>query len=182
MVGLVPAFVIAGSLLIQPGRPAPAMVARTMTGKVWRSPLRGEVTIVEFSATWCPHCRNSLAGYRQLLASRRVRLIVVDVDEDPAVVSGYFARHPLPPGAALLIDLEERARKTWGVKDYPTVYLIDKRGVIRDSFAGWDDAGGVRYLARAIDALNRPASGPKVAEAATSPRRQNARKQAAHAR
>jgi len=182
MAGLVAAFVIAGNLLIAPGRPAPTLVARTISGKVWRGQLRGEVTIVEFSATWCPHCRKSLAGYRELLGSRRVRLIVVDVDENPAVVSAYFARHPLPRGAGLLIDLEERARKTWGVKDYPTVYLIDERGVIRDSFSGWDDAGGIQYLARQIDAINGAPNGAKLAAKRAVPRFQNARKQAAHAR
>jgi thiol-disulfide isomerase/thioredoxin len=182
MTGLASLLFLASSLLIPAGRPSPPLVARTMAGKVWRAQLKGQVTLVEFSATWCPHCRKSLAGYRELLASRRVRLIVVDVDEDPAAVSAYFARHPLPRGAGLLIDLEERARKTWGVKDYPTVYLVDKRGIIRDSFSGWDDAGGIRYLARQIDALNGRPKGPKVAVKAPGPRLQNARKQAVHAR
>jgi thiol-disulfide isomerase/thioredoxin len=141
------------SALIPPGRPSPPLVARTMDGEVWRAQLGGEVTIVEFSATWCPHCRSSMAAYRTLLAARRVRVIVVDVDEDPQVIQEYFARHPLPSGVKLLVDLEERARRTWGVTQFPAVFLVDQRGIIRDSFSGWDDAGGVRYLIREIDAL-----------------------------
>ena len=110
-----------------------------MTGEVWRAQLGGQVTIVEFFATWCQHCRKSLASYQALLAARPVRVIVVDVDEDPRVVQDYFARHPLPPGARLLIDLEEHARRTWGVKEFPAVYLVDQRG--RNSGAG-DPGGG----------------------------------------
>ena len=141
------------SSLIPSGRASPPLVARTMTGEVWRAQLGGEVTIVEFFATWCQHCRKSLASYQALLAARPVRVIVVDVDEDPLVVQDYFARHPLPPGARLLIDLEEHARRTWGVKEFPAVYLVDQRGIIRDSFTGWDATGGIRYLIREIDAL-----------------------------
>jgi thiol-disulfide isomerase/thioredoxin len=161
MVGSASLFLVAASLLggpppsalIPPGRPSPTLVARTTDGEVWRAKLAGEVTIVEFSATWCPHCRSSMAAYRTLLAARRVRVIVVDVDEDPQVIQEYFARHPLPAGVRLLVDLEEHARRTWGVTQFPAVYLIDQRGIIRDSFTGWDDAGGVRYLIREIDAL-----------------------------
>jgi thiol-disulfide isomerase/thioredoxin len=158
MAGLVSLLFFAAGLLIPPGRPSPQLVARTMAGKVWRGQLSGEVTLVEFSATWCPHCRKSLAGYHQLLASRQVRLIVVDVDEDPAAVAAYFGRHPLPGGAGLLVDIEGHARRTWGVTAFPAVFLIDKAGVIRDSFSGWDDAGGIRYLAGQIDQINRAGS------------------------
>jgi thiol-disulfide isomerase/thioredoxin len=161
MVGPASLIIMAASLLagapasplIPPGRPSPPLVARTMNGEVWRGHLGGEVTIVEFFATWCQHCRKSLASYQALLAARPVRVIVVDVDEDPLVVQDYFARHPLPRGARLLIDLEEHARRTWGVKEFPAVYLVDRRGVIRDSFTGWDATGGIRYLIREIDAL-----------------------------
>jgi thiol-disulfide isomerase/thioredoxin len=164
--------------LIPAGRPSPPLVARTMTGEVWRDQLRGQVTIVEFSGTWCPHCRRSLADYRTLLAARPVRLIVVDVDEDPAAVADYFARHPLPRGARLLIDLEEHARRTWGVTEFPTVYLIDKDGVICDSFSGWDEAGGIPYLIRRIDALGaRKAARPTAArQAALGDRRRDVKK------
>ncbi len=155
MAGLVSLLFFAAGLLIPPGRPSPPLVARTMAGKVWRGQISGEVTIVEFSATWCPHCRRSLASYHTLLASRPVRLIVIDVDEDPAVVAAYFARHRLPPGAGLLVDFEGHARRTWGVTAFPAVFLIDKAGVVRDSFSGWDDAGGIRYLAERIDEINR---------------------------
>lgn len=180
MSGLASLILLMSSVLIPAGRPSPPLIARTMAGDVWRERLTGQVTIVEFSATWCPHCRSSLAGYRALLAARPVRLIVVDVDEDPAAVTEFFARHPLPRGAHLLIDLEEHARRTWGVTEFPAVYLIDRDGVIRDSFSGWDDDGGIRYLIRKIDALGarRPAR-PTVARQPAPGGRRRALKKAA---
>jgi thiol-disulfide isomerase/thioredoxin len=184
MSGLASLTFLIASVLIPAGRPSPPLVARTMTGDVWRERLTGQVTIVEFSATWCPHCRQSLAGYRALLAARPVRLIVVDVDEDPTAVMEFFARHPLPRGAQLLIDLEEHARRTWGVTEFPAVYLIDRDGIIRDSFAGWDDEGGIRYLIREIDALGarHPARPTEARQPVPGDRRRASKKAASRAR
>src|SRR5262252_8598539 len=61
-----------------------------------RVELTGQLTVVDFFATWCPHCRESIDGYGKVLAERgdRLRVILVDVDEPPAVVQSFFARHP----------------------------------------------------------------------------------------
>src|SRR5687768_7056860 len=55
----------------------------------------GRVTIVDFFATWCPRCRESLPAYGKLLRAHgdRLRIIVVDVAEHPATVRRFFQRH-----------------------------------------------------------------------------------------
>jgi len=165
-------FLLAGiNLLIPAGRPTPPLEAQTLDGAPWSAQLSGQVTIVEFFATWCPHCRRSLAGYHALLADRPVRLIIVDVEEEPEVVADFFARHPPPRGAAVVIDPEGRARRMWGVTGFPAAYLIDKAGVVRDSFSGWGD-DSARDLAKQIDALNRGPIEPKP----PAPRRRGTKK------
>ena len=77
--------------------------------------LTGEITIVEFFATWCPRCRQSLPDHCALAAARQVRLIIVDVDEDPALVQAFFAREPPPPDAGVLVDICPDARVRTGV-------------------------------------------------------------------
>jgi plasmid stabilization system protein ParE len=105
---------------------------------------------VEFFATWCPKCRHPLADQHRLAATRPVRLIIVDVDEDPLLVQAFFTRNPPPAGAGLLIDQSGSARASWGVTGFPAVFLIDKAGIIREVMSGWGD-GSAKYLAQQID-------------------------------
>jgi thiol-disulfide isomerase/thioredoxin len=149
--------VMAAGLRLSAGAPAPRLEALTFEGNAWSEQLAGRVTIVDFFATWCPHCRESLAGYARLKATRDVRVIIVDVEEEPALVGRFFVDHPPPEGVGVLLDPTGAARRAWGVTVFPTAYLIDQSGVIRGSFSGWGDSSGHR-LAKQIDALQRPVS------------------------
>jgi thiol-disulfide isomerase/thioredoxin len=169
------------SLLVPEGRPAPRLEATTLEGADWSEQLTGQVTIVEFFATWCPHCRRSLPGYQRLQETRPVRLIIVDVEEDPALVAAFFTEHPPPTGAGVLVDPDGRASRAFGVKGFPSGVLIDQAGIVRSSFSGWSDAD-VAHLAAMIDELRRPpaASGESAtarrSAPAAAPRRRGGKK------
>jgi thiol-disulfide isomerase/thioredoxin len=139
-------------VLIPAGEPAPALVGQTLDGQPWADSLTGQVTIVEFFATWCPHCRRSLAGYHALADARQVRLIIVDVGEEPELVRAFFSRNPPPPNSGVVLDPMDRAAKLWGVTGYPVAYLVDQKGIIRMAFSGWGE-GSARKLAKEIDRL-----------------------------
>jgi thiol-disulfide isomerase/thioredoxin len=152
-VGLLTLLLVAGSgLLVPVGQPAPPLEGQMLDGRAWADTLTGPVTIVEFFATWCPHCRHSLADQHRLAAARQVRLIIVDVDEDPLLVQDFFTRHPPPAGAGVLVDQSGRARANWGVTGFPAVFLVDQNGIIRKSFAGWGEDSASR-LVKQIDWL-----------------------------
>jgi cytochrome c biogenesis protein CcmG/thiol:disulfide interchange protein DsbE len=154
--GLLALALIAGSASLVPeGRAAPLLQAQTLDGRPWSDRLTGEVTIVEFFATWCPKCRHSLIDTHKLAGARQVRLIIVDVDEDPALVQLFFARHPPPPNVGVLVDQSGGARENWGVTGFPSIFVVDKAGIIRERWAGWGD-GSLRELVEAIDAVNKP--------------------------
>jgi cytochrome c biogenesis protein CcmG/thiol:disulfide interchange protein DsbE len=179
--GLLALALIAGSgSLVPEGRAAPLLEAQTLDGRAWSDRLTGEVTIVEFFATWCPRCRHSLVDTHKLAGARQVRLIIVDVDEDPALVQLFFAQHPPPANVGVLVDQSGGARANWGVTGFPSIFVVDKTGVIRERWAGWGD-GSLRELVEAIDAINKPAA-PATATATTKPATAAGAKPAAGAR
>lgn len=172
------------ALLVPAGRPAPYLEGKTLDGNSWGADLTGQVTIVEFFASWCSHCRRSLAGYRSLVAERRVQLIIVDVEEDPELVKAFFARNPPPARTGILLDTDGQMKRRWGVSGLPGVFLIDQTGTVRDSFAGWSD-DVARDLAKQIDALNNPAApasdtAQKPAGRQVTKRTRGSRRQAPH--
>jgi thiol-disulfide isomerase/thioredoxin len=143
------------------GAPAPRIEALSHDGRAFGADFEGRITLVDFFATWCPHCRDSLAGHDRLMAAfgDRVRLVIVDVEEDPALVRAFFARRRPPAGAELYFDRSGLTSRLWKVTGFPTLYLVDRAGVIRYATSGYDD-GEVPYLAKLITDLengDRPA-------------------------
>jgi thiol-disulfide isomerase/thioredoxin len=131
--------------LLPAGTPAPFLAGQDF---------EGTVTIVDFFATWCPHCREALPDYDRLKDAfgERVRLVIIDVEEDPAAVRAFFARRRLPAGAELMFDRTGATARAWRVTGFPTVYLLDKRGVVRAAWSGWG-GDSLRYLSEMIPYL-----------------------------
>jgi thiol-disulfide isomerase/thioredoxin len=148
------------------GDPAPATLdAITPAGRRAAIDLPGQVTVVDFFATWCPHCRESLADYGGLMAKYgdRARLIVVDVEEPAETVAQFFARHPLPEGVTLVLDPRGQVVRRFGPKAYPSIYVLDANGVVRSIQRGWGE-GSADDLGRAIERASEKPK-PEVAAA-----------------
>jgi thiol-disulfide isomerase/thioredoxin len=140
--------------LLPEGTPAPPIEARGADGRPWGQDFDGRITLVDFFATWCPHCRDSLADHDRVMETfgDRVRLVIVDVDEEPGVVRAFFARHHPPAGAEIVLDRAKITSRAWRVTGYPTLYVLDRTGVVRASWSGWGD-DGYDYLAKLITSL-----------------------------
>src|SRR5207248_3213692 len=71
---------------------------------------RGKVVVLIFSATWCPSCR-ALAPHKTELTKRfkDQPFVLLDVDTDK----------------------NEPLSDQWGITKVPSIYVIDKKGVIR---------------------------------------------------
>ncbi|MDB4968484.1 MAG: periplasmic protein thiol--disulfide oxidoreductase DsbE [Myxococcales bacterium] len=89
----------------------------------------GEI-VVDFFATWCAPCHEAMAALDEIATRRGLKLVVVDVGEPPDRVQAWFAQHPLPRGAELVLDARAEASHRWGQKRFPTTFVLHD-GVIR---------------------------------------------------
>ncbi|MDX5349791.1 MAG: DsbE family thiol:disulfide interchange protein [Paracoccaceae bacterium] len=119
------------------GREAPALPATglpevpLLTDADLRS---GEVTVVNFWATWCPPCR---AEHPVLLemAERGIRVAGVNMMDDDAKAVAYLAEEG-NPFIGVATDPNGRNRVDWGVTATPETFILDGEGRILFRFVG----------------------------------------------
>jgi thiol-disulfide isomerase/thioredoxin len=99
------------ALLLVGAEGEPPLTHRTLDGRAVEITRReGErALVVHFWATWCTSCAEELPALSLAASScgSAVRVVAVDVDEDPAVVTAFAAEHGItlpilldPDGAA----------------------------------------------------------------------------------
>ena len=109
---------------------------------------RGKVVLVDFWASWCSPCRQSLPLYTGLQADFPVAdfaILAVGLDEDVADARAFLREHPVKYVA--LQDPKGDVAQAFGLKGMPSSYLIDRQGIVRYAHAGFEPTD--------IDALKR---------------------------
>ena len=140
------------------GCTAPEIEGEDIDGKPMKlSDYRGKVIMVSFWATWCIPCRQLVPHEKALVESMKGRpfvLIGVNGDNDREQAKTFSAKEGVnwrsfwPGGAKRGIPLE------WGVSSWPTVYVIDANGVIRDDgLVYFDEIYGLKRPDKMIESL-----------------------------
>ena len=118
----------------QIGDPAPDFALTTLDGKsVTRDQLAGQVTVVDFFATWCGPCTSSLEDLRAIRAELGpgVRSLIIVVEPDSPALRAALARFPAPEGAIVAFDSRDGSARRWGRDRLPTSFFLDRGAIIR---------------------------------------------------
>ncbi len=118
---------------------APDFTLKTLDGQeITLSQLKGKVVLLDFWATWCGPCRESIPHLIQLYndyQGKGLELIGMDVDKgDVETVRKFVKSMDIP--YPIVVASDDVARN-YRVNGIPTTILIDKEGNIRERIAGF---------------------------------------------
>ncbi len=118
---------------------------------------RGKVRVVEFWATWCEPCKDAMPALDQMareLGPRGLEVYGVSVDEDRTKVLDYLRARPV--GFRILWDKGAVRLTRLGVTLMPVTFLVDRSGVVRHVYQGWDATRARRERKEIEDLLGQP--------------------------
>jgi len=126
---------------VTPGEPAPDLALPLMSdgSTVRLSDLKGKVVYIDFWASWCGPCRQSLPLYEALyqkLASGHFQILAVNLDEDLADAENFLERHPV--SYPVLLDPTGDSAREWSLSVMPSSYLVDAQGSLAYIYVGFE--------------------------------------------
>jgi thiol-disulfide isomerase/thioredoxin len=135
--------------------PAPVDLSAARGQRVKRDDYRGQVTVMNFWASWCPPCVEeipSLNHLRELMADEDFELISVNYAEDSERVHAFLKQ--VKVDFPVLLDSDGRFSAQWKVLVFPSTFVIGPDGRIVYGVNGaihWDSPEVVSRLKALLD-------------------------------
>ena len=167
VVGILLALLIASCSQVQTGdaragKPAPDLSLKTVDGGQFKlSDLKGSVVVLDFWATWCPPCRESLPNLstvssNQDFAKRGLKVVAIDCGESLQAARDYIRNNHLALTVAL--DSDGSAQHAYQVEGIPNTIVVGRDGTVQHTIVGFGGKETEDELNRAIEkALAAPA-------------------------
>lgn len=123
------------------GEPAPDFKVSTTSGQqVTLKNYRGRVLVLDFFASWCQPCRESiphLVEMNRKYGQEGLYVLGMSADEDGVrAVKSFADKHRITYPIALA---GESTLTDYGVRSVPVMFVIDKKGQVAGVFRGFTD-------------------------------------------
>lgn len=120
---------------LMPGKEAPEITGEDLDGKPMKlSEFRGKVVLLSFWGAWCRPCVMALPRERKLVdrfAGKPFVVVGVNTDHDVKVARGVAAEHGVTWRSWWDRSQLGPITGRYNVTGFPMLYLIDRKGVIR---------------------------------------------------
>jgi cytochrome c biogenesis protein CcmG/thiol:disulfide interchange protein DsbE len=121
------------------GKPAPGFTLKDVSGgEITLASLRGKPVLLDFWATWCEPCRESMPHVQALhdqFKEKGLMVLGIDTNEPAESAAKYFVDQKY--SFANLLGSGSDVIKNYGAEAIPRVVLIDRDGVVRYVHTGW---------------------------------------------
>ncbi len=131
-------------------KPLPIKLKNAYGKTIVKNSYKGQVTIINFWATWCPPCVQeipSLNRLKQKMAGLSFELISINYAEDKKTILDFMKK--VKVDFPVLLDQDGSFAKKWNVITYPSTFVINKEGKIIygvNAAIEWDNPEFIKKL------------------------------------
>ncbi|MEK7656566.1 MAG: TlpA disulfide reductase family protein [Elusimicrobiota bacterium] len=119
---------------------APSLELKDLSGRSVRlSDFQGKVVLVDFWATYCGPCHESIPEFEALYRRHRAQgleVVGVSMDAFTEHIKAFIDEKGMT--YTVLMDPEQTTQGPWGVRGLPTTVLLDRSGRVRNRWTGYD--------------------------------------------
>jgi len=98
---------------------------------------KGNITLLNFWATWCPPCKEEIPAIQRLheiMKGEKFEIMAVDLGESPKSVKSFLDENKI--SYPVYVDPKNSLSSLYASRGIPTTYILDKGGKFIAGFIG----------------------------------------------